>query len=437
MQTKENKFFLSFRDWPTFWASAACLFFIGGFVLWSALAPLAEGVTASGQIVVEDNRKVVQHLEGGIIRVLHVREGDLVEEGDVLVELGQVASLARRDEVAKELAVELASIERLTSLLDDNEVPDFSVLDDLPIDEATRTEIIARQQRLFDQTVSSLDSEVSVLTARRSTQRSRERDLTSQIAAVGRSLRLAQEDLTRRLSFLDQKWETIDRVQASEREVASLEAELSALRASQNEARETALEIDEEIKSAVATAQARYSGELLEARRNAEIAEEKLGASQDVLARTIITAPRSGKVLNLAFTTLGGVVGSGEPIMEIVPDTSDLVAQVQINPTDRDAVQPGQSVKAQLSAYKMWVQPRIDGEVLSISADLKQIPETGVSYYEARILLDRSTLKTENNIDIIPGMPVEAFIANGQKSTFAEILFEPIFQVFDRGSRVS
>ncbi len=437
MQTKENKFFLSFRDWPTFWASAACLFFIGGFVLWSALAPLAEGVTASGQIVVEDNRKVVQHLEGGIIRVLHVREGDLVEEGDVLVELGQVASLARRDEVAKELAVELASIERLTSLLDDNEVPDFSVLDDLPIDEATRMEIIARQQRLFDQTVSSLDSEVSVLTARRSTQRSRERNLTSQIAAVGRSLRLAQEDLTRRLSFLDQKWETIDRVQASEREVASLEAELSALRASQNEARETALEIDEEIKSAVATAQARYSGELLEARRNAEIAEEQLGASQDVLARTIITAPRSGKVLNLAFTTLGGVVGSGEPIMEIVPDTSDLVAQVQINPTDRDAVQPGQSVKAQLSAYKMWVQPRIDGEVLSISADLKQIPETGVSYYEARILLDRSTLKTENNIDIIPGMPVEAFIANGQKSTFAEILFEPIFNVFDRGSRVS
>ncbi|MCI5043985.1 MAG: HlyD family type I secretion periplasmic adaptor subunit [Aquisalinus sp.] len=437
MQTKPNKFFLSFRDWPTFWASFACLFFIGGFVLWSALAPLAEGVTASGQVVVEDNRKVVQHLEGGIIRVLHVREGDLVEEGDVLVELGQVASLARRDEVAKELAVELASIERLTSLLDENEVPEFSVLDDLPIDEATRTEIIARQQRLFDQTVSSLDSEVSVLTARRSTQRSRERDLTSQIAAVGRSLRLAQEDLTRRLSFLDQKWETIDRVQASEREVASLEAELSALRASQNEARETAREIEEEIKSAVATAQARYSGELLEARRNAEIAEEKLGASQDVLARTIITAPRSGKVLNLAFTTLGGVVGSGEPIMEIVPDTSDLVAQVQINPTDRDAVQPGQSVKAQLSAYKMWVQPRIDGEVLSISADLKQIPETGASYYEARILLDRSTLKTENNIDIIPGMPVEAFIANGQKSTFAEILFEPIFNVFDRGSRVS
>ncbi|WP_306252551.1 HlyD family type I secretion periplasmic adaptor subunit [Parvularcula sp. IMCC14364] len=437
MQPTEKKFFLNFQDWPTFWASAACLFFIGGFVLWSAFAQLAEGVTASGQVVVEDNRKVVQHLEGGIIRTLHVKEGDIVEEGDVLVELGQIASLARRDEVANELAVELASIERLTSLLDAGDAPDFSVLDDLPIDERTRTEIIARQQRLFDQTVRSLDSEISVLTARRATQKARERDLVSQIDAVGRSLRLASDDLTRRLSFLDQKWETIDRVQASEREVASLEAELSALRASQNEARVTALEIDEEIKSAVAVAQARYSGELLEARRNAEMAEEKLGASQDVLSRTIITAPRSGKVLNLSFTTIGGVVGSGEPIMEIVPDTSDLVAQVQINPTDRDAVQPGQSVKAQLSAYKMWVQPRIDGEVLSISADLKQVPETGVSYYEARILLDRSTLKTENNIDIIPGMPVEAFIANGQKSTFAEILFEPIFNVFDRGSRVS
>ncbi len=423
------------RDKPTFISGGLCLVFLGGFVVWGFTAQLAEGVTASGQIVVEDNRKVVQHLEGGIIRVMHIKEGDIVQEGDVLVELEQVASLARRDELAKELATQLASIERLTSLMEGEDAPDFAILDTLPIDSAMREETIIRQNSLFTQQKASLDSEISVLNARRNTQEGRERDLISQLAAVRRSLAVARDDLNRKLTYLNQKWETIDRVQAVEREVANLEAELSRLQASQNEARVTAQEIDEEIKSLKATAQAKSSGELLEARRAADSAEEKLGASQDVLSRTVIYAPRSGKVLNLSFTTLGGVVGSGEPIMEIVPDTTDLVTQVQVKPTDRDAVQPGQKVKAQLSAYKMWKASRIEGEVLSISADLKEQPETGATYYEARILLDRSTMKKDSDdVNIIPGMPVEAFIASGNSSTFFEILSEPIVQTVRRGA---
>ena len=425
------------KDRPTFLSVIACVVGVGGFMLWAGLAPLAEGVTTSGQIVVEDNRKVVQHLEGGIIRRLNIKEGDLVAEGDILIELEQVASLALRDEVAKELAGQTATIERLNALINGTGKPVFETLNAVPVSENLRTEIIARQGALFTQQKASLKSEINVLTARRNTLKARERDLSDQISAVQRSLRIAQKDLASKKKWLRQKLETIDRVQAVEREVANLEGEMSRLITEQNQSRITAREVNEEMKSIRAQALAARSGELLEAQRLAATAGERLTATQDVLTRTVIKAPRSGKVLNLVFNTLGGVIGPGEPVMEIVPDTSGLIVEVRINPTDRDAVQVGQIVKAQLSAYKLWRTPRIDGEVVSISADLKQEPETGVSFYEARILLDPETLEAEHDVNIIPGMPVEAFIDSGIRRTFFDIIIEPISSTIERGTKVS
>jgi HlyD family type I secretion membrane fusion protein len=437
MSTSRTKKAKPFTDKPTFWSGMACLVGVGGFMIWGAFAPLSEGVTSAGQIVVEDNRKVVQHLEGGIIRVLNVQEGDIVSEGDILIELEQVASLAQRDEVANELAIQLASVERLTALINNEPQPDFENIKTLPVPEAVMSDIIFRQEALYIQQKASLESEVSVLSAKRNTLKARERDLSNQISAVERSLLVASQDLANKRKWLAQKLETIDRVQAVEREVSNLEAELSRLITEQNQARITAREVSEEIKSVRAQALASQSAELLEAKRLASTAQERLSASQDILSRTVIKAPRSGKVLNLVFNTIGGVVSPGEPVMEIVPDTSGLIAEVRINPTDRDAVQAGQIVKAQLSAYKLWRTPRIDGEVVSISADLIEEPETGLTYYEARILLDRETLKSEYDVNIIPGMPVEAFIDSGIRRTFFDIILEPISSTIERGTKVS
>lgn len=424
-------------DNTTLWAGIACFLGLGGFLVWSLTAKLAEGVTTAGQIVVEDNRKIIQHLEGGIVRIVHVREGSLVKKGDLLIELDQLASLAQRDEIAKELAVQQASIQRLQALIGEIPAPDFTLLAETPITDDVRNEIVNQQQSLFENQKTSLATELSVLRARRTTLKSREQNLTSQINAVSRSLSIAQNDLARRKRYLKQKWETIDRVQSVEREVASLEAELSRLEATQNEANVSAKEIDQEIRSAKASAMTSASGELLEARQGVLRAQERLGTSQDILSRKEIYAPRAGKVLNLTFTTIGGVVSPGEPIMEIVPNTSKMVAQVQLKPTDRDAVQIGQTVKAQLSAYKQWLSPRMDGIVESISADLKINKETGLGYYEARIVLDSETLKSNVNVQVIPGMPIQAFIDSGQRRTFADMIIEPIAATIERGTKIN
>lgn len=424
------------RDISTFWSFAACLLGVGGFLLWAIFAPLAEGVTASGQIVVENNRKAVQHLEGGIIRELNVREGDIVEEGDVLLELEQVASLASRQEIAKELSSQLGSTARLNALLNDDPEPNFDVLNQLPISPNDRMGIIARQSELFNQQRTGHETELSVLRARRNTTNQRERDLTRQIDAIERSLSVANQDLIRKRQYIEKGWTTIDELQQSEREVANLEAELSGLIASQNEARTRGREITEEIRNAEAQFLAEISSDLLEAQQRASVNLERLSQTEDVLQRTIIRAPRSGKVLNLAFSTIGGVVRTGDVIMEIVPAEGDLIAEIQVSPTDRDAVRQGQRVEAQLSAYKQWDVPRIEGEVVSVSADLKQVPETGVSYYAARVVLDLSTLEASTPVDLVPGLPVDAFIDSGQKRTFLDMVMEPLSKTVSKGTVV-
>lgn len=424
------------RDSSTFWAFLVCFLGIGGFLVWAIFAPLAQGVIASGQIVVEDNRKTVQHLEGGIIRKLHVREGDIVQEGDVLVELEQVSSLASRDEIAKDLAAQLGSIARLSALMEGTDEPNFASLTRVPVAPAIRQEIIARQYALFRQQKESHETELSVLRAKRTTLLTRQNDVSGQIDAVNRSLAVAREDLARKRTYLEKGWTTIDQMQAVQREVANLEAEVSRLTASQNDARVTAREVTEELKNAEAQFRSQISADLVEARQRSLVNEERLAATQDVLKRTVITAPRSGKVLNKSFSTIGGVVRPGDPIMEIVPESVDLIASVQILPTDRDAVKQGQKVEAQLSAYKQWDVPRINGEVLSISADLKQIPETGMSYYEAKILLDMDTLEANLPVELLPGLPVEAFINSGQKRTFAGMVMEPLTKTVSKGTTV-
>ena len=123
----------------------------------------------------------------------------------------------------------------------------------------------------------------------------------------------------------------------------------------------------------------------------------------------------------------------GEPIMEIVPVSSGLWASLQINPSDRDAIYPGLAVRARLSAFKSWQSPSMDGQVRSISADLKTVPETGVSYYEAKIQFSATDLAGHDIAFTSPGMPVEAFVQSGVKRTFMDYALEPIIAHFSKG----
>ena len=414
----------------------ACALGFGGFVLWAAFAKLDEGVIASGNVVVQDNRKAVQHFEGGIIRELYVREGQTVDAGEILMELEPVQSEAARDELAQEYAVQLATLLRLTALRDDLEVVDFTEVRAIEVPGAVAEDIIARQTILFEQQRQALAARLSVLSTQKEALEGRARDLNRQISATNRSLATAKDDLALRRELLSERLETIGNVQRLEREVSSLEADLSRLIGDRNQARKSTEEVEEQMAEARASTQEQTGQQIVETQGRSLMARERLLANQDRLSRTVIRAPEAGTVLNLAQTTVGGVVAPGEMIMEIVPASDDLIVSVRLSPTDRDAVAPGQDVEAQLSAYKSFIAPRLPGTVLSVSADLKQDEATGVFFYEARVSLDPSDLDT-TRVKVLPGMPVETFIASGTSRTFLDYVFEPIRATFQRGTRMS
>lgn len=416
-------------------AALACLAGLGGFLVWAGLIPLAEGVPASGLVVVENSRQVVQHLEGGIIEDLLVRDGDRVEAGDALLTLQETASLAVRDEILLEIATRTASLSRLEALRDRLDSPDFSALDALGLSSMDHAAVRERQVDLFEQQRQTIDADIAVLVARRDGARSAKDLYRDQIVITQRALAAAEDQLTLLNERVGRQMARLDELRAMERDVAALEAQIGSLRTQAQSAETLERDLDGQIAQAEAAFLRDISAEQLEARAALGVAEERLSAAQDVLNRVVITAPQSGEVLNLAFSTRGGVVRPGETILEIIPEAGELTVSARIRPTDRASVYEGLAVRTRITAYKSWLAPRLDGEVTSVSADLKTDQVTGSPFYEVRIVIPADEAARLDALDINPGMPAEVFIFSGSSRTTLDYLLEPISESLFRGAR--
>jgi HlyD family type I secretion membrane fusion protein len=414
-----------------------CLVGFGGFLVWATVAPLEEGVAAVGKIILEDNRQQVQHFEGGIVDEIFVREGDLVEAGQTLVVLRSTASRSNRNQVIQSYAALSASLERLDALQNADAQPVFASLDVLDIEASDRDGIIKRETGLFQQEQKSLTADIGVLRARISTARQVQSSKTNEIEIAERGLVSARSELDVISAMVDEQLARRDRLTETERLVSSIEGDISRLTGERADARANEADLRAQIEQANARASQRWAIERLSISADLQAAEEQLDAAQDVLARAVITAPVSGEVLNLTASTLGGVVRSGDTLMEIIPALSEIVAAVQVMPADRPVVYEGLLVRTQLSSYKGWQAPRLDGRVIGVSADLKTDPVTRVSYYEARVLIPPSELARVENANVLPGMPVDTFIYSGKSRTLLQYIMEPLSDSLFRGLRES
>jgi HlyD family type I secretion membrane fusion protein len=416
-------------------AALICFLGLGGFLAWAGLVPLAEGVSASGQIVVENSRQVVQHLEGGIIHELHVRDGDHVEAGQPLLTLQETASLSARDEIMQDIASLTGSLQRLLALRDGLEEPDFSALDAMALGTVERGEVIERQLDLFHQQKQAYEADLAVLEARRDGARSSRQLHAQQVTLTQRVLETAREQLELLRERVARQMARVDEERAMEREVATLQVEISRLRTDAQTAANLELDLEGQIAQAQTTFSRQVSAEQLQVRTDLQQAEERLNSAQDVLNRSVVVAPQAGEVLNLRFSTRGGVVRPGEAILEIVPEVGEITASVRIRPTERAAVYQGQAVRTRVTAFKSWLTPQLDAEVVSVSADLKTDQVTGAANYEVRITIPASELAKLGDREITPGMPIEAFIYSGRRRTTLDYLLEPISASLFRGAR--
>lgn len=407
----------------------------GLFIAWAGFVPLAEGVAAPGSVIVESDTQVVQHLEGGIIESILVKDGDWVSSGDPLVMLQNKSSSSSRDQLEFEHALLSATVDRLNALLDGSTELNLENDEIYLLEQEVLDEIDAQQTQLFREQKDALKAEISVLRQRKQTAEEKAALKQKEIESIESSRDIVVEELELANTLLAQQMGRVDRVKQLERERAQLGSKIAELETQIALANSEAADFSEQIIKARSLKETEFSTELVTASRELEEVTAKRAAAQDIVDRYTVYAPRSGEVLNMAFQTIGGVIRPGEEIMEIVPLETGLQASVQVRPVDRAQVLEGLRVRTTITAYRGWRAQPISGTIINISADLKEDPTTGASFYEAIIQLDPEAVAQIDLLDVIPGMPVQAFIYSGRQRTTLDYLFSPVLESVFKGMR--
>ncbi|MBX9698284.1 MAG: HlyD family type I secretion periplasmic adaptor subunit, partial [Acetobacteraceae bacterium] len=418
---------------PVLFGSIIFLVFIVGFGAWSALAPLAEAAIAPGVIKVEGTRRTIQHLEGGIVREILVRDGTRVKAGDVLVRLDDIQADATMEATRAQRTTLLAQDARLTAEREMAERIAFpDVLTANPDQRAQ--DAMTLHRTLFEARRTSLNSQVEVLRARIDQQRAVISSNEGQLIAARRQLELIRQEEQVTRGLMTQGLARLPQVLALQRGIAQVEGTIQAELGEIDRARHAITEAEKQIRQVIDQRMQEISTEQNEVRAKLADAEEKMRAAQDVRARREIVAPEDGTVINLKIFTIGGVIRPGEALMELVPVQDRLVAEVNVQPHDIDVVYPDLQAEVRLPAFKQRLVPYLHGHVTWVAADVTTNEQTRQQYYRAYILIDREQLERLPNVFLTPGMPVEAHIQIGQRSFF-RYMTQPIRDSFHRAFR--
>jgi HlyD family type I secretion membrane fusion protein len=407
--------------------------FFGIFGIWAAFAQLGSGAIASGQLQVDSNQKTVQHLEGGIIRRIHVRNGDVVPAGKILLELDDTRVRVEFDLLEQQYLANLGMQARLVAERDrKREVTFPSTLMARKSDPYVQ-EILEGQRRLFANRTKALRSQISLLGQRIGQTREEISALSAQQQADERQLELIDEEIGGLRKLYEAGLARKTRLLALERTEAQLHGSIGNREALIARARQTISETEFQKINLVEQAASEVEAELREVQDALEDLEDRLTAARDSLDRSQVRAPYAGRIYGLRFHTEGGVVGPAEPMMGIVPENDDLIVQVNIDPVDRDNVEVGAEASVRLTSFSQRTTKPIDGKLVDISADVVQ-QDGQAPYYEARIELDRESLARQPDLHLIQGMPATAVISTGDQ-TLLEYLLAPITRSLDQALR--
>ena len=398
-----------------------------GFGGWAALAPLNSAATAQGTIVVESSRRDIQHLDGGIVAEILVRDGDMVKAGDVLMRLDPVRAGSQLGIVRSQLDAALVLQARLRAEQDG--LPRIRLPEGLAsrAAEPAVAEAIASQQQVFLARRSALEGQILILRRRISQFQEQMIGLNAQSASRVRQISLINQELSGVRTLAGQGYAPVIRVLALERDVARLDGERGEQIATVARTEQAIGEAELQILQLTHTFREEVAGSLQTVQNQIFELQERLTATEDTMRRLDLTAPSDGVVVGLSIFTVGGVVTPGRTIMQIVPDQDTLVVEAQLNPTDIERVLVGQTAVVSFPALVQRTIPTLTGTVIQVSADRLVDERTGAPYYKSRILLDDTSRQLLGNRRLIPGMPADVMITTGERTALL-YLVNPIIQ---------
>jgi HlyD family secretion protein len=393
-----------------------------GFTAWATTTEISGAVVAPGRLVTDSDVKKVQHPDGGIVAELRARNGDRVKAGDVLARLDATVTRANLAIISKGLDELTARKARLEAERDQHDRITF------PDELLARTSdpeiarVVENARRLLASRRAARGGQRAQLRQRIAQLHDEVAGNEAQLRAKGQEIAHIQRELTGARDLWARNLMPITKLTALEREAARIEGErgqlVAAIAQVEGKVSETELQIlqiDQDFASQV-------GGELREV--EAKIGEyvERKVAAEDRLTRVDIRAPQSGIVHQTAIHTVGGVINAGETLMLIVPAGDSLLVEANVAPQDIDRLTLGQKATLRFSTFNQRTTPEIDGALSRISGDTTSDERTGVSYYTVRIAMPPGELARLGAVTLIPGMPVEAFIATGERNVLSYLI---------------
>lgn len=393
-------------------------------VAWSATTEIKETAITFGQVMPTGAVNKIQHLEGGIIEQIMVRDGDLVEKGQVLIRLKADGAQAELSQTETRLGNLQLEAERYRALAEGRE-PDFTVL------MAQYPELAQNQSEIY-RIQTELDANQSEILQVQIKERNAElAQLSDQEATLRKSVDLLSQEVTMRRSLYEQGLNSKVLFLNIQRELNEAQGNLSNVVAEKGRARETIAEanlrlneLEKSQREEAITELGRLGGEIAQAR-------EALRKLRDRVDRLEIVAPTHGYIKGLQFTTIGGVIAPAQVVMELVPVDDVLIAETRISTEDIGHVHLGQPVTVKVSAFDFIRYGGIEGELVSISASTF-VDENGRPYYKGKVALDDDSVGEGAKAQkIIPGMTVQADIQTGER-TLLEYLLKPVYVSLDQ-----
>jgi epimerase transport system membrane fusion protein len=402
----------------------------GVFGVWSFVAPIDGSALAPGVVAVKSHRKTIQHLDGGIVKKIVVKDGDSVSAGDVLLVLDDTQTRAQLEIVRGQYISVLAQHGRLVAERDQLDEVAFS--EKLLNDQDYRTQEAKQTQlSIFNARKNSYQGEISVLKQRVSQLKSKINGLGQQRGSNQQLLNSYSEEMVDLKELLAEGFADRQRLRDLERnharvqgEVAQLTADIASSEIQIGETKLQILQLQKEFQETVVNELGEVNAQLFDL-------EERMNALQDKVVRTEITAPAAGMVMGLQVHTEGGVIKPSEPIMEIVPQKEELIVNAQVSPLDIDRVHVGLLANVRFSAFKSGTTPVAEGKLVTLSADRLIDQNTGQPYFSAEVEITPESMAELAHVELLPGMPAEVLISTGERTLF-EYLTQPISNAFAR-----
>ncbi|MBK8176038.1 MAG: HlyD family type I secretion periplasmic adaptor subunit [Rhodospirillales bacterium] len=408
-------------------------FVVGGG--WAAMAPISGAAIAPGSISPESSRQKIQHLEGGIIREIRVKEGDKVQAGDVLVVLAGVGAEAEAGQLTKRLQSLAATEARLDAERTNSKAIDFSHPSLSDRSDPDVQDAIQQQVNQFTARKENDQSQQAILAQRVAQLQQQIVGAEKQLVSVRRQNELIHEEIVVVKDMYEKGYEKKSRLLALQRTEADLLGQEGQLLSQVARSKEQIGETELQVANVKIKRKEDIDQQLSETQARRFETEQQLKEALDRMARSTIMAPVSGTVLDVKFKTTGGVIRPGEEVMTIVPDKDNLVIDAKVSTHDIDDVHAGQHAYVIFPSFSQRNLHRIDARVRFVSADAFEDERTQQHYYTAKIEIDREQLKRlDPNVELTPGMPAEAFITTKDR-TLLDYIIQPYMLVIEHSFR--